>query len=507
MRVNKFIFIETGTYSDMHHRPYSLQFDQNQLNAVYDATNGGASITPTTIAEPLAGVATPSATVSNQVQIPQGWGSKRFAFMLEIEHSIQGMTVYDVMSGYTDHADVTIHRTIDPNMRLYINSMTRVRTRHMPTPHGMIEVPSPVKTSQVLNDLTQSNTMFGSEPKFTVRPEDVFFVVGGGHVNENGNILSTPSTTFAMGAKTATRSETSSTTYMASILNAFAQYFGQLDPNHDTYADVSFEAARSVTATGINNNTLINNMQMATNVARDGYFTFNQLLQACPDAWDRLHTVYSDNNLMHGYSSPQDSQHMNGADPTTVAATMLANTLSALMSDALLTDLVIDGTNCVVGHHEPYMINIQNAVGFSDKVDVRALNSRLVNRIKVELMPTLTHNGLMSVSFHASVRLMYETRIRISLNGGPMVDYCVPTFSDGLFSPLITEGDGDLTNLSAAMDSMARSIGIVGNSGSIPVSVNQGVETPYPSQNQPTTHAHQPVHSPMTATGSTSTWR
>ena len=498
MRVNRFLFLETDAYHDIHYRGYTLQFDQGHINAAIDATNGGNVITPTTIAKPLAGVVTPATDVGERVEIPYGWGNKRFTFMLEVEHQVQGMSVYDIMSGYTDHNSLSHNGLVDPNMRLYLNNMTRVRTRHVASPNGIVEVPNAPRTAQVLNHLEVGHPSYGSPSKFTLRPEDIFFAVGGGVLTEDNYTLNAPTTTFAMGAKAATRSETNTTAYMANILNAFAHHFGQLDPNHSVYANVSFDAAQDVSSVGLNNNVVVNKMSGALNAVKDGFFTYQQLVDACPESDQVLQIIRAGKLPTHEYGNPNNFHHTNGADINSVSANLLSNTLSGIMSDSLLTRLVITGTNYAVGGHEPYTVKVFHAEGFSDKINIQQVTANLINRVKHELMHTLTINNALGVNFRADINLIYDSHITLSFDGGPDIEYCFPTFSDGLFSPFITAGNTGLVHMSDTVEKLAQNMGLMGYTTDVPMAPPP---QPYP---QP-----QPVAptAPHSVNGTTSNWR
>src|SRR5690606_27277184 len=71
----------------------------------------------------------PSAQAESQIQIQNGWGQKRFRFIMVVqeEQGIGGALMH-IMSGYTDHNEVVgMHEnTINPQSRLIFNTVVTV---------------------------------------------------------------------------------------------------------------------------------------------------------------------------------------------------------------------------------------------------------------------------------------------------------------------------------------------------------------------------------------------
>ena len=73
------------------------------------------------------------------------------------------------------------------------------------------------------------------------------------------------------------------------------------------------------------------------------------------------------------------------------------------------------------------------------------------------LKPT-SRNNQIGIAFTISVDLMGDTSIQLSVNGGPVVPYIIPTVADGLSSMLLTTNYQNITSMGHDLVMMASKI-------------------------------------------------
>jgi hypothetical protein len=148
------------------------------------------------------------------------------------------------------------------------------------------------------------------------------------------------------------------------------------------------------------------------------------------------------------------------ADRETVAATVLSQSVPALMLDVGITLLGFKSTNHDIGGQMNTIY--YEAQSFSNTDHSQALEI-LKHNIEQYVLTGITFNNQISYALEMRVDLLGETWIKISLDGGPFIDYAVPQFCDASLVPVLTTNDqlavqlaGDFEMLSTQLNAAAQ---------------------------------------------------
>ena len=186
----KSVFRETGTYNDIFRRAYSsanvdgsLCSDFKQLVvSASDLANGYNVDMMSSISNRLLRPNPQVNPMADMGQIANGWSNRRFLFTIEISTDTSGNANIQperiIINGYTDYTGGTASGAVDPNMRVYFNSVVMLRTINQ---HGYAfggTTVIPTEASHVVHLVTDPNDNPYNGPSFRnpytlLRPMDV----------------------------------------------------------------------------------------------------------------------------------------------------------------------------------------------------------------------------------------------------------------------------------------------------------------------------------------------
>jgi hypothetical protein len=134
-----------------------------------------------------------------------------------------------------------------------------------------------------------------------------------------------------------------------------------------------------------------------------------------------------------------------------VAAIMANNKLKRL--DFTLTNRTIDG--------QPYT-TIPKYSFLQEGLPQEWYLSRADTEIKTDLLGQITSNGIGDFYIDVSADLYINCKIKISLNGGPLIPLSAGMWCSSVYAPVAATSPNQLSSLSQAMGDLVR--GVYGNS-------------------------------------------
>ena len=458
--ISKLLLMETGTYNDMAYRPYQTNLTLQTAHQVQEATQGGKDLSASTLSGVVGGVVSPSTEPHGAIQIPNGFAERRFRFMMEVIYTndnsaLSSDQTRQIICGYTDHPGATRQGSVDPQMVLYFNSSVIIRDVVELQGGKRVVRSTPSDASHLLSGDYQPNFDTQQVGHHLMRPQDLFNSMSSSLVQSD--MVFDARTTFASGAQKSRRSNTCSPTYLSRTLQAYKQA---------TQDDQNFVAAEENlydNAHGLVRERLISQDPFLAEVSMRRFgavgggslmnnnITFGELEQMSPGLDGRTAVVFAQGvsqqptNMPFGEDVPHSrgvTEHWGGTNVETVAATTISHSVPSLMADLMLTKAAFSFTNkTLTGEPD---IRIMDARSFADNIDLTPYIEVFINRLAVEVMRDLTRNNMFEVEMIVQVDMMGETHINISMNGGPHIHYCTPSFCDALMAPVLATSNENL---------------------------------------------------------------
>lgn len=444
-RINKLTIQETGTYNQQFLRPWNTEIDYQVQNALTQAlgNNFESRFRPEAM-NPIASAfiqkqAAPEATIG----IPNGWEERRIRFLLETQYEFSvGGSVKVYFLGYTDVPGVGIAGSIDPNMVFYVNSYVKTRPLHVNTPLGMQIHEQVSETKQVLHGSADRNIGNPSRT-FGMRPQDLYR-----YFNNDLEILSAGAGLAGVQMDDY-RTTISPAGALADRRNNVPSYFGcnvfnnLLSVSDRQNMGESSEAVVNSVIRGLEfqkDNMLQEPLFSAIsnargNVAVNGSFRYGDLLSIDPNTSVVTNYIVVPTEKRAQFHQAGQTSHWQGSDAATRAAATLAHSVPALMMENMITRIVFKSSNYEIGGRMNTQIIHGN--GFS-AMDMRTNYDNFRNSFETLVLSQMTFNNSLTYALEMNVDLLGETWIKITIDNCPFVDYVTPSFSDSLFSPLVS---------------------------------------------------------------------
>lgn len=472
--IKRMVITETGAYQDMVYRPYTPDISGQNAEMFMEVTENDDIVNASMLSGIAGSIVRPSTAPCGLVSIENGWDNTRIRFMLEVEiNNGLGTSVTEIFTGYSDHYGVsTASLAIDPNMRLYFNSVMQTRELQHSLPDGTTTNRVNVMDSSHLIRPTISpnyRSGFNAESLSLMRPADLFAdlqiqnneygkaLFNGG----NGNINYDMRTDInSLGVSKSRRTNCIAADYLSRCINAVTS--GRLlEARPDQFkigesgvASGRYTAAKAeVMESTLVRNSLIRLLNHTSQYAAKGYVTYGELMRQFPEL-----------SAVTGISSSKGvelisrggSEHFNGQGQETVIATILSHAIPAALVSSGLTKVKFDITNDTLGGQID--IDIYDIYSICP-VDLRAHGRMFMSILTNEIFPDISHFGQVIVSVAMAADLMGNSFISISFDGGPYIDYNIPTFADGMFAPVITPVRTLTTEIASDIATLANTVG------------------------------------------------
>ena len=466
LQIVKLLLQETGSYNEMYLRPYQTQMDGQTLNGIVQAVtessyNGQGRLDPATISGLASGFVTPMAVPEANINISNGWAEKRIRFILEIacKYTVGGEHKIFVQ-GFTTFNGVTASGAIAPDMEFIINSMITVATTYIQTPMGTQPYEHVVDCSHLLADNAWTNG-YNQMQKRKMCPQDIFSLM---QTNAMGGSFAFDdfSTSSVHDVRTILKNEPVKSNRKNSLATGYATKI--IDGYRTTIADSSFaenemdilNKSRASVSEGVAaTDPFLSSVAQNSGYAMSNKFKFKDLITIDPNVSSVVTFIVNGQTQLSQLHSAGQTSSWRGSDRYTLAATILSQSVPAIMMDLMISNIVFSSTN----HDIVRQTNttIIGGGGFSNK-DLTKNYEIFKQRLATEIIKDLTFNNQISYAFTMRVDLLGETWLSLSLEGGPNYDYVTPSFCDSLFVPVITYNPDTLTNVSHDFSTLVTSI-------------------------------------------------
>lgn len=462
-QIEMFIMSQTGTYQEQTIRPFRTQVADATINQLVEATYGGQRLGVAAIDGIASQVIQPSASTEGTVGIPEGWNSRRFRFIMrviETQPFIPDEKTIRIFFGYTDQCDVSYGNNIDPQMRIYFNSETTIRDKISAGINGPVRQAIVTGSNQIITPAKINTAGREGSPNysFLIRPEDVFSIKetelstamaaqnipGGIDQSYNYNAIA------GVGQfQLSRRRDTSPTRYIADTLGAMQHAVSEsemLNLGNDyggglSNVHVYGEAAARAANTQIGSDVFLAKLRDHLGYMEKGYVTFQELAGLFPEVTDfgrTTHVGMDDGRSIRKVSQVEDSSHWAGADNTTIAASLLAQVVPAIMMDNFIRSIGFAITNSMMPGQYSFIPHPQQTASIVSELNMIPYLQEFERRLNVDAINSITRYGQIPFSISMSSDLAGDSVIDISLDGEPIQRYVAPTFTDSLFSPMVS---------------------------------------------------------------------
>jgi len=465
VNVKRLTMWETGTYVDQELRPYTPNLTMEVLNQINHQTHGGQNLSVTALASVAGNIIRPAAQSTGVAQIVNGWNTRRFAFIMELEFVQLGTVMRQILTGYTSHSDLSHGGEVAPDMTLHFNSSMVLHTSRQLSANGAVNVVSMRDAAHIVTDtgIGQSHQARLHQPRaVTMRPEDVFSRMGASHLlQDQANGAMDTRTDFTLGAKKSFRSNTSAPVYLSKTLGAYTNAIRNADIHEDDANGIADSATGTVKEQDIAADIFLRSfISEGSEFRESGSITWEHLCFTNPHVNSITEIFRSGPVTKENFR--EDSVGFNGCDNETLVATILSQSVPAIMLDLMLTTLVFEAHNGTMD--SGYAVRILGECrSFADGIDPTPYVERFIYRLRTEVLPDISHNNNLSFNLIMNVNVIGDTVIDISIEGSPMAHFIVPSFCDALMVPVLSNSGETLGNLAGDLESLCSNFEITHN--------------------------------------------
>ena len=453
--LKKFFLIESKGYQDQWVRPYEMNVGYEDLIKIQDTIERSMRLKSTSNIGPeiynsSPNIMSPSGNVLGQAKIANGWSEKRFKFVLVLEESSgQGSntTIINYIQGYSEFLGISFKNTLDPDMRLFVNTVSVLRKTY-DSSTGRFNIVPINKFNSVQDELNLldymgsrfvPNSVQDHEAYKLARPEDVLINVSTlssteadtlimsdvGNVNkfnivDSENILPTQHIATTL----------TSAVDSVRISNAFTE--------GDDIINTMVGDTLSSNPTQI----LIFKMIYNTTGELRPNFTLKELsamfqpMEVVPEVilGNDVGVMQMSNEVPMELQT-NDVSNTYGADIETRKSILIHEAVVNVLNESLLSHIVfeMDNYNGAVNHH------VLSADSEIEGLDIVFFSNKFANMFVQKVWNSISENNMLPIKVLISSYLVSDTTISISVDNRPMVIFRYPTFANSKFIPIIMD--------------------------------------------------------------------
>lgn len=432
--------IEQPGQSMQTYRPMQANFDTNAANSIQNMARAATSPNGTigVISEKAAArvaptILRPSDAPMGNLLIDNGWATKRFLIYMDFEcTSTMGTVHREVISAYTDHPGVSVQtKSIDPNMRCYVNNYMSYRTTQQHTPAGSRTMTQSITNAGIMANLKLEGAAPNSRST-GLRPSDAMASMSMLEFNTDdlrSSITDTPTSLSDVNNSLVGH-------YLSTTLNAY----NSVEQNeYDSYGSDSTRyslVSQELTDDSLANSSFYNWIASFTDIAMTGYFTMGDIMSVFPMV--EGHGVYKvnllDNNSLDSLAGITTDWGVTSVEGRTLFG--LTHSLPAILRkymvryyEFIVTDTTMTGVPAIT----PTAASIPFFKGLHDPAKASMMDEALM----LDVVNQMLSNNIYGYHMKVRVNLFGNVTIDLSRNGGATwVPYTAPVFCDRLTSPL-----------------------------------------------------------------------
>ena len=443
--IRKLVLVESKKYKDMWLRPYEMHIGHDDVsnienmvaNVLHDPQHNGSSALKGMLNTGMPDILMPSAMVSEKANIIHGWNEKRFKFVLVVEMKQPGdnKTIINYIQGYTEYLGISASDHLDPNMRLFTNSVIKLIRTYDSITGNMNTVP--VGNYNVVNDETNQTPNNYNSLKLA-RPADIAMNVASiKSLDDNDDIVTMSN--------------------VGSVNSHELVDKRSLLPN-DHVADTIKMAIDSKLANGIYGNdgdvvdTMVGNLltpsiynidffKTILDISGQGNdFTIGQLELIEPNI-SNIIEVMMDSGISN-YNIPnelltEDTAETYDSSLESRMSVIVHEAVSALLNESILNNIVFDIDN-YSGVPEGEVLDCGSYVeGLNLPMYANMFLSSFINRA----WGSISNANNTQVKILVMGMVESDTTIIITLDGRHPITYRYPTFADSKFLPILMDNN------------------------------------------------------------------
>jgi len=450
IQIVKLLLQETGTYNPMFSRPYQTYMDGQTLGNISDRINSSTagSITGSLLSGLATNMLTPSATPQGTIPIPYGWTERRIRFLMEVNVVTRtGSTFIYYFQGYTSHLGVGHNGSIDPTMEFIINSYIRVTRANQYTPYGIQSRDIVTESAHIINGniVQQSVTV----DMFSMRPQDIFTGIQSSYLNSaynthsNNMVLNDTRVKFTGDTIRSNRSNNLASNFIAKVVDDYRTgvklaEFGQNDTDIMARCrDLSYESSAF-------ENIFIRAISTIKGVGTSTTFTFNILERLDPNVAAVTNYISLGATKISQLHQTGQTAYWGSSDRETLVATILSNSIPAIMMDLMISKIYFRSTNHdYSGQMNTVIIDAKSLTN----IDLTNNFELFKRRLEKEILYDITYGNQDIYMLDMNVDLFGDTTINISIGNNPPILYTTPSFCDGLLTPVVTTNKDNFFNV------------------------------------------------------------
>lgn len=466
MKITKMLMLQVGTFNDMYQRPYTAHTDGIQLLQLQEATQNGRNLSAGALGAVGADIMRLSTTVSDSADITNGYDTPRLCFMMEVEFpGTGGMLTVEWLMGYTDYMGVNDmygngNVSFDPNMRLFFNNVVRGRrvpsaNRFGPSMHSKVGDTFQLISGDYRPDVTNLH-----RSQHLMRPQDVFTSMsmqGSRALLGSEEVYDVRATHGPEKVAVNNRRNTIPGQYLSSMLTTWQ---GETENNPDTDAGhLNSHMAGKIAEPTISRIRTLAQLATQSELRQGGSVSWHELVHADDSATleDRAVVVLAQSQRSRASLAVRgNTQAWNTNTTSGIMAAGFVQAIPGLMMNLMLTELDFSVTNKTLDGSWQVMFNGVETFNEGDTIaQVEAFRYRLIE----DLMPGLTHGGMLLATIHAQFSVTGQTFVQIDLDDGEgFVPYMTPSFCDGLFSSIRAPNADTLDNFADRLSRITTSL-------------------------------------------------
>lgn len=461
LSITKLIFVPTGQYQTMGVRPYQINARGDWLSRLETATNGFSQVGRHAFAGIAGSILRPSAETVGTLSIPNGWQNRRYLFMMEIvdqpdDFQMDSTVRLTHIKGYTDReGDPTYTGRLDPQMRMYITDV--MHTKEIGNIGGLPRRHLIDASLLLQRNAGQTNSFGGF---YALRPKDVCVTIGNSHVQEIvGRSHSDYRTSLAVSPTLSSVGNELPSDYLARAVESYRTAVNAPQRDDVQLADLMSNVGAATQETSLNTDPFLTSLQVQTEFCEGACFAYGELMAMFPYLDNQVTKLFPPMDLTRdiGFAAaaPQDSKDWSGSNTDTVAATILASSVPAAMTYAMLTQVSFYVTNDTIDGlpRFEYLSEPQSFISRNQSLSQNGIYFR--DMMLGEVFRDLTMNGNIVISLSLFCDLVQcDMRLTIEIDGQGQMNYVAPTFARGMTTPIIG-------NHRDQLDSLAKNMGEV----------------------------------------------
>ena len=378
-----------------------------------------------------------------------------------------------ILTGYTDYVGMSSIMSgsvsLDPNMRIYFNNTVMLRDSMMTSPSGAKSFRTTVAdNSQLLRPDALANLQGHMAPPqhtYCLRPEDLMgaqaanlqiLQMGGGSVFDSR-------ASIVQGVRTSHRDNGIATRYLAKSIQALGNAYTHVAHHNAPTSAVFNQAFLAFQEQQMYADQFFMQLNNRTNYQVAGFVTWAELCAVLPDA-DSICTVIRPSTPQQRAEQYQRGQleHWQGSGLETSIANRLVSAVPGVMVENMLTCVFFSATNRTTDGRFAIEMHKDSIRSFTRGLDLSSYLARFESTLVGEILNTLTQNNLIDLDISVGIDFQAETRISVSISGGPSISFGGPIFCDALYTPVVTLNPQTLTDMGSDIDTLVSLINVPG---------------------------------------------